>query len=197
MWKIDVNNVELSELANDYENDLYGPDFYSTNREVEHWLASDSFFWAIATQSNIDSGRTEIGGLLSILVTDTAVLNILEDKSARETDIQPWSSSDHGSEMSIYYCSFSAIDGAVGTLLYQKAQRFFKEFYSRNDISPQYAVSVAASRFGEQHLERCGFQKIPMLSYQSKYPVMHARCDSRLRLSWARLLRCNSAGRMI
>jgi|GEM_PF-5218821 len=181
--------IEFLDIANDYENNLYGPDFYTALPLIDHWLKSPLFYWSICANRKEISNTNEIEGLLSILVTSNSDFAALLSNNIREYELRPWNFSSN-ERPCLYFCSYSIYRPGAGRLQFAEARKYFDALFETWNVFPDEAFSIAANAEGERHLIRSGFIDSES-RYLSRYKLLRTNCSECSNGFWRHLLQCN------
>jgi hypothetical protein len=185
---VHLRNGRLAELANAYENELYGKDFAVRLSDIDTWLASPMFFWSICSNVPIPSKIEDVLGSLSIMYISSRSADDLLAGRLRESDLRPWKPTN-GEIPVLYFCSYSGSVGGAGRRQFALAEDYFCGLNGLVVERPTSAVSIAATFEGERHLEQAGFTATGS-AYIGKYPMYRADCGNSRVLSklWSTLL---------
>ena len=186
--------LDTARHFNDFENSLFGPDFWCSYEGVRSWIESGDLFYASVLRHE-EVSLENILSVASILVVDADSYNGIVNGRLRESELVPFSLSHSGAKPVFYYSSLAIAEPQHLRPLFRTLASDIAAYCSRKDISVESAFTIAVGNEGFTHAVKSGFVSSSGPRYLGKYDVMLLNRESARTHFWKELLGPTECGR--
>ena len=156
---------------NDFENQIFGPDFACTNECLQPWIDSGCLFYA-AMQGEAVAGRPRILSVLSVFITTGVARDRMLLGEIHDYELTPWAGRISTEQPTIYLSSVVSAAPHHLAAMYESLLRDVVEFQRANALSFHGGFAIATGTAGLRHMARSGFRLLDGYKYRRAYELM-------------------------
>jgi hypothetical protein len=179
--------LEIGPSLNDFENEVFGPDFFCPFQRIEPWVHSGSLFYAAVCGEAV-AGRRTILGLGSIFITSSASRDLLFQGRIADYELSPWFVCPVGSEPSAYLSSIVSHNPAHRVAIFESLWNELHAYVQVKGFQVKSGFAIATGPAGYKHLFKSGFVPVLGAKYLHKYDFMTIDASTAATAFWHRLL---------
>jgi len=172
---------------NDFENEVFGPDFACDWRQIQPWIDSGCLFYS-AIFGEAVAGQRRILSLASIFITSSLERDRLLLGQIADYELAPWNNEDRSAQSTIYFSAVVSDAPHHLTAMYECLLDDARAFRDARAISFHGAFGIATGPAGLRHMTRSGFRLLTGHRYRSKYDLMVIDAETASTGFWRGLL---------
>ncbi len=178
---------ELSVHINEFENNIFGPDFSCDYEKIKPWVDSGRLFYAAVCGEAV-AGRRNILSLASAFITHTLSRDQLLAGEIADYELAPWSEGVRAAQPAIYFSSVVSGDADQLAAIYDSLLDDLEHFLVVNGLKIRSGFCIASGPAGYRHLAKSGFCPLEGRKYLQKYDLMVIDAATARTEFWRRLL---------
>lgn len=178
---------ELGMQINDFDNAIFGPDFFCSYETIRPWVEAKNLFCSAFCGEAV-SGRRKILSVASLLITSRTSRDSLFSGHIKDYELVPWTLSPKRCEPVIYFASIVSANTDHVRALYDSLSADVEPYLRANGIEVHSAFSIAAGPAGLRHMSKSGFSVWEGGQYLNKYTIMVMEASEAKAPFWQRLL---------
>jgi hypothetical protein len=185
-----LNTAECYELGpqiNDFDNAIFGPDFYCSYETIRPWVESGNLFSSVVCAEAV-AGHRRILSAASLLITSRTSRDHLFAGRIRDYELTPWMLSPRRCEPVIYFAAIVGANSEHVRALYDSLCADAEPYLQAFGISVESVFSIAAGPAGLHHMAKGGFCVWEGGRYLNKYYFMTLQREAALAHVWRTLL---------
>src|SRR5207249_3625508 len=156
---------------NDFENDVFGPDFACAQEQIKPWVDSGCLLYAVVCGEAVP-GRRTILGATSVLITSSRSRDRLLTGQIAEYELTPWTVGPRSDQPTIYFSSVVSDAPQHLTAMYDSLFRDVDHFRKNHGLNFHSGFGIASGLAGLRHLVRNGFRLLEDQRYRGRYDIL-------------------------
>jgi hypothetical protein len=163
--------LPLSREINDFENSIFGPDFFCEFETIRHWVESGSLFCAAVCGQAVE-GRPSILAVASVFLTNLASRDRVMRGEIHDVELAPWFRCTEHSQPVAYFSSIISSSPEHLGAMYRSLGQDLLNYLGSYHFSLHSAFSIAAGQAGLRHMLKSGFSVVEGCKYMQQYDIM-------------------------
>ncbi len=172
---------------NDFENEVFGPDFACDRHHLQTWADSGCLLYAAVTGEAV-AGRRRVLSALSVFVTTAAARDRMLLGHIPDFEMAAWTATDRKEQPTLYLSSVISVAPRHLAGMYQSLLRDLVQFRESHGLVFHGGFAVAAAPAGRRHMAKCGFRVLDGHRYRETYDLMVIDARTATSPFWATLL---------
>jgi hypothetical protein len=178
---------DLFRPLNDFENEIFGPDFACDCEKVQPWLDSGSLFYAAVTGEAV-AGHRRILSILSVFITTSVARNRMLRGEIPDYELTPWTAGERAVQPTIYLSSVMSVAPHHLGAMYESLLRDVLAFREAHGVTFHGGFAIATGAAGRRHMARNGFRLLEGYKYRDNYDLMVIDAGTASAPFWTQLL---------
>jgi hypothetical protein len=178
---------ELLPQLNEFENQVFGPDFSGSTECLQPWIDSGCLFYA-AMHGEAVAGRSRILSVLSVFITTGVARDRMLLGEISDYQLTPWVAGTSGEQPTIYLSSVVSAAPHHLSAMYDSLLLDVVEFQRANALTFHGGFSIACGTAGLRHMARSGFRLLDEYKYREAYELMVIDAVTAAAPFWTNLL---------
>lgn len=162
---------DLMTQLNDFENEVFGPDFACDRAQLRQWIDSGCLLYAAVTGEAV-SGQRRILSALSVFITTAAARDRMLLGQIADYELAPWTNAEPGDQPTIYLSSVVSVAPHHLPAMYTSLLRDVVEFQRAKGLTFHGGFAIATGPAGLRHMARSGFRLLDEYKYRGAYELM-------------------------
>jgi hypothetical protein len=178
---------ELLPQLNDFENQVFGPDFACPTESLRPWFDSGCLFYA-AMHGEAVAGRSRILSVLSVFITTGVARDRMLLGEISDYELTPWIPGVSQEQPTIYLSSVVSTAPQHLAAMYESLLRDVVQFQRTHALTFHGGFSIACGVAGLRHMARSGFRLLEEYKYRGAYELMVIDATTAASPFWTNLL---------
>jgi hypothetical protein len=178
---------ELLPQLNDFENQVFGPDFVCSTESLQPWIDSGCLFYA-AMHGEAVAGRSRILSVLSVFITTGVARDRMLLGEISDYELTPWIPGVSQEQPTIYLSSVVSAAPHHLAAMYESLLRDVVGFQRTHGLTFHGGFSIACGVAGLRHMARSGFRLLEDYKYRGAYELMVIDAGTAAAPFWTNLL---------
>ena len=138
---------DLMTQLNDFENEVFGPDFACDRAQLRQWIDSGCLLYAAVTGEAV-SGQRRILSALSVFITTAAARDRMLLGQIADYELAPWTNAEPGDQPTIYLSSVVSVAPHHLPAMYTSLLRDVVEFQRAKGLTFHGGFAIATGPAG-------------------------------------------------
>src|SRR5438552_698299 len=179
--------LEFYPQLNDFENDVFGPDFACPHEQIKPWADSGCLFYAVVCGEAV-AGRRTILSETSLLITSSRSRDRLLTGQIADYELAPWTAGPASDQPTIYFSSVVSDAPQHLAAMYDSLFRDVDQFRKTRGLNFHSGFGIASGLGGRRHLDRNGFRLLQDERYRGRYDILYIDATTAVTAFWRGLL---------
>ncbi len=172
---------------NDFENEVFGPDFACDCSQIQPWIDSGCLFYSAVCGEAV-AGQRRILSLASVFITSSLERDRLLLGQTLDYEIAPWSDRACSGQPTIYFSAVVSDAPHHLTAMYECLLDDVRAFRDTHSLNFHGGFGIATGPAGLRHMNRSGFRLLTGYKYRGKYDLMVISAETASTPFWRGLL---------
>jgi hypothetical protein len=161
----------LSAQINEFENEVFGPDFFCRYERFRPWVESGCLFYAAVCGEAV-AGFKKVLSVASILLTTETSKERLLRGEIPDWSLEPWANALGQGAPVAYFASIISDNPEHLAAMYESLGKDVETYLCASGLRVDSGFSIAAGAAGLRHLCRSGFTLVDGKKYLQKYDLL-------------------------
>jgi hypothetical protein len=172
---------------NDFENQVFGPDFACDLKAIRPWIDSGCLFYSAVCGEAVP-GRRRILSLVSVFITTSASRDRLMAGEIADYELEPWTPTTRNKRPSLYLSAVVSDSPQHLSGMYSSLLADLQSFRTQHSLQFHSAFAISTGPAGLRHMARNGFRPLEDCKYRRRYDFLVIDAGTAAAEFWRQLL---------
>ena len=156
---------------NEFENQVFGPDFACDCSQIQPWIESGCLFYSAVCGEAV-AGQRRVLSLASVFITSSLERDRLLLGQIADYELRPWTAGDTCAQPAIYFSAVISDAPHHLAAMYETLLHDTRLFRDARHLSFHGGFGIATGSGGFRHMSKSGFRLLTEHKYRAKYDLM-------------------------
>ncbi len=172
---------------NQFENEVFGPDFACDCSQIQPWIDSGCLFYSAVCGEAV-AGQRRILSLVSVFITTSFERDRLLLDQIADYELGPWTAGDSSAQPTIYFSAVISDAPHHLTAMYETLLKDTRAFREAHALNFHGGFGIATGPAGFRHLTKSGFRVLTGYKYRGTYDLTVIDAQTASTRFWCGLL---------